>query len=144
LILLTIIIYDRICHNSAIYTNNENIEKRRGLNTMKLKTFLDYYQPLDSEEKIDKLFALCFNSKFQSICTTDCLKILDVTNEEIRPYFIEKIRELDSLVEQLSKERKKLKKLKKRKIPKRSKGSSSVFNKDGIVYKRIRIISTPM
>ena len=111
---------------------------------MKLKTFLDYYQPLDSEEKIDKLFALCFNSKFQSICTTDCLKILDVTNEEIRPYFIEKIRELDSLVEQLSKERKRLKKLKKRKIPKRSKGSSSVFNKDGIVYKRIHIISTPM
>lgn len=111
---------------------------------MKLKTFLDYYQPLDSEEKIDKLFALCFNSKFQSICTTDCLKILDATNEEIRPYFIEKIREFDSLVEQLSKERKKLKKLKKRKIPKRSKGSSSVFNKDEIIYKRIRIISTPM
>ena len=111
---------------------------------MKLRTFLDYYKPLDSEEKIDKLFALCFNSKFQSICITDCLKILDVTNEEVRPYFIERIRELDSLVEQLSEERKKLKKLKKRKIPKRSKGSSSVFNKDEIIYKRIRIISTPM
>ncbi|MBR4130872.1 MAG: hypothetical protein IKU02_08145 [Bacteroidaceae bacterium] len=111
---------------------------------MKLRTFLDYYKPLDSEEKIDKLFALCFNSKFQSICTSDYTQILDVTNENIRQYFMEKKAELDNQVEQLSKERKKLKKLKKKGAKGRRHSSPSVYNKDEIVYKRIRIISTAM
>ena len=110
---------------------------------MKLRTFLDYYKPLDSEKKIDKLFALCFDSKRQSICTTAFSKILDVTNEDIKPYLLEKKAELDNHIVQLKKEKKKREKLK-RKAEKRSRHSSSVFNKDGIVYKRIHIISTPM
>ena len=117
------------------------------ISSMTLKTFLDYYQPLDSETKIDKLFAFCFQSKFHSICATDCSKILDVTNEDIRPYFLEKKEELDNHIAQLKSERdlkrKKREKLK-RKAEKRSRHTSSVFNKDGIVYKRIHNISTPM
>ncbi len=110
---------------------------------MTLKTFLDYYKPLDSENKIDKLFALCFNSKFQSICKTDCSKILDVTSEDIKPYFFEKKTERDNQVVQLRTEINKRKK-KKKKGTKKGRRSSSVFNKDEIVYKRIHIISTAM
>jgi len=111
---------------------------------MTLKTFLDYYKPLDSEEKIDKLFTLCFNGIHQPLCIADCSKILDVTNEDIRPYFLEKKEKYDNHIEQLKKEKKKRKKLKK-KVAKGSRhSSSSVFNKDEIIYKRIHIISTPM
>lgn len=108
---------------------------------MKLKIFLDYYQPLDSEAKIDKLFSLCFKTKHQSLCATDCSRILDVTTEDIRPFFLEKKAEWDNHLAQLKKEKKK--KLK-RKATKRSRRSPSVYNKDEIVYKRIHIISTAM
>ena len=111
---------------------------------MELRTFLDYYKPLDSEEKIDKLFKLCFNSMFKSIGTPECSKILEVTNEDIRSYFLEKKAKLDGHIEHLKAERKKKLKKQKRKIPKGRRSSSSVFNKDGIVYKRIHIISTAM
>ena len=57
---------------------------------------------------------------------------------------MEKKAELDNQVEQLSKERKKLKKLKKKGAKGRRHSSPSVYNKDEIVYKRIRIISTAM
>lgn len=110
---------------------------------MKHRTFLDYYKPLDSEEKIDKLFALCFSSKHLSICANAFSKILDVTSEGIKTLLLEKKAEYDNHTKQIKKERKKRKKLKK-KVPKGSKPSSSVFNKDEIVYKRIHIISTAM
>jgi len=110
---------------------------------MTLSTFLDYYKPLDSEEKIDKLFALCFNCIHLSISTTDYAQILDATDEDIRPYFIEKKEELDNRITQSKKAKKKREKLK-RKKGKRNRNPSSVFNKDAIVYKRIHIISTAM
>ena len=110
---------------------------------MTLSTFLDYYKPLDSEEKIDKMFALCFKSKHLSICANAFSKILDVTNEDIKPYLLEKKVEYDNYIKHLKTEKKKRKKLK-RKVPKGSRPSSSVFNKDEIVYKRIHIISTAM
>ena len=115
---------------------------------MKLQTFLDYYKPLDSEEKIDKLFALCFNSKHLPICANAFSKILDVTTKEIKPYFKKKKAEYDNYIVQLKKERKKAKNKRERlkgKAEKRSRrSSSSVYNKDDIVYKRIHIISTAM
>lgn len=49
---------------------------------MKLEIFLDYYKPLDSEMKIDKLVELCFKSMHQPICETDLSKIMDVTIED--------------------------------------------------------------
>ena len=52
--------------------------------SMKLKTFLDYYKPLDSEMKIDKLFELFFKSNHQPICATSLSKIMDATNEDIK------------------------------------------------------------
>lgn len=110
---------------------------------MKLKTFLDYYKPLDSKKKIDKLFALCFCSKHLSICANAFSKILDVMSEDISPYFFEKKTEYDNHIKQLQEKKKKRKKLKK-KVPKGSKPSSSVFNKDEIIYKRVHIISTAM
>lgn len=109
---------------------------------MKLEIFLDYYKPLDSEMKIDKLFELCFKSKHQPICDTDLSKIMDVTNEDMKPYLFEKKAELDNYMVQLKNVRKKRKKLKK-KASKRC-SSPSVYNKDEIVYKRIHIISTAM
>ena len=110
---------------------------------MKLEVFLDYYKPLDSEMKIDKLFELCFKSKHQPICDTDLSKIMDVTNEDMRPYMFEKEAELDNYMVQLKNVRKKRKKLKK-KASKKGRQSPSVYNKDEIVYKRIHIISTAM
>ena len=110
---------------------------------MKLDIFLDYYKPLDSEMKIDKLFELCFKSMHRPICETDLSKIMDVTNEDIKPYLLEKKAEYDNYIDQLKKARKKRKKLKK-KAAKRSRHSPSVYNKDEIVYKRIHIISTAM
>lgn len=115
---------------------------------MKHRTFLDYYKPLDSEEKIDKLINLCFKSMHQSICATTFSKILDVMSEDISPYFFEKKAEYDNYIVQLKKERKKAKNKRerlKRKAEKRSRrSSSSVFNKDEIIYKRVHIISTAM
>lgn len=110
---------------------------------MKLDIFLDYYKPLDSEMKIDKLVELCFKSKHQPICATELSKIMDVTNEDMKPYLFEKKAELDNYIVQLKKARKKRKKLKK-KVSKRSRHSPSVYNKDEIIYKRIHIISTAM
>ena len=110
---------------------------------MKLRTFLDYYKPLDSEMKIDKLFELCFKSKHQPICATDLSKIMDVTNEDLKQYLLEKKTELDNYIVQLKKARKKREKLKK-KASKRSRHSPSVYNRDEIVYKRVHIISTAM
>lgn len=110
---------------------------------MELEIFLDYYKPLDSEMKVDKLFELCFKSMHQAICATDLSKIMDVTNEDIKPYLFEKKAELDNYIVQLKKVRKKREKLKK-KASKRSRHSPSVYNKDEIVYKRIHIISTAM
>lgn len=110
---------------------------------MKLEIFLDYYKPLDSEMKIDKLVELCFISLHQSINETDLSKIMDVTNEDIKQYLFEKKAELDNYIVQLKKVRKKREKLKK-KASKRSRHSPSVYNKDEIVYKRIHIISTAM
>ena len=102
---------------------------------MTLRTFLDYYKPLDSVEKIDKLFDVFFkNQPIRSATTLS--KILDVINEDIKPYFYKKKAECDNRV-------KKIKKLK-RKAAKKSRCSPSVYNKDEIVYKRIRIISTAM
>ena len=111
---------------------------------MTLRTFLDYYKPLDSEEKIDKMINLCFKSMCQPICITDCSKILDVTNEDIKPYFLEKKEEYENHIEQLKKEKKRRKKLKKKGAKGSRHSSPSVYNKDEIVYKRIRIISTAM
>ena len=110
---------------------------------MKLEVFLDYYKPLDSEMKIDKLFELCFKSKHQPICDTDLSKIIDVTNEDMKPYLFEKKAELDNYMVQLKNVKKKKKKLKK-KASKKGRQSPSVYNKDEIVYKRIHIISTAM
>lgn len=110
---------------------------------MKLDIFLDYYKPLDSEMKINKLVELCFKSKHQPICATELSKIMDVTNEDMKPYLFEKKAELDNYIVQLKKARKKRKKLKK-KVSKRSRHSPSVYNKDEIIYKRIHIISTAM
>ena len=110
---------------------------------MKLEVFLDYYKPLDSEMKIDKLFELCFKSKHQPICDTDLSKIMDVTIDEMKPYLFEKKVELDNYMVQLKNVRKKRKKLKK-KASKKGRQSPSVYNKDEIVYKRIHIISTAM
>ena len=110
---------------------------------MKLDIFLDYYKPLDSEMKIDKLFELCFKSKHLPIGTTDLSKIIDVTNEDIKQYLFEKKAELDNYIVQLKKVRKKREKLKK-KVSKKRRHSPSVYNKDEIVYKRIHIISTAM
>lgn len=64
-------------------------------------------------------------------------------SEDISPYFFEKKTEYDNHIKQLQEKKKKRKKLKK-KVPKVSKPSSSVFNKDEVVYKRIHIISTAM
>lgn len=110
---------------------------------MKLEIFLDFYKPLDSEMKIDKLVELCFISLHQSINETDLSKIMDVTIEDIKPYLFEKKAELDRYIDQLKKVRKKREKLKKKRA-KRSRHSPSVYNKDEIVYKRIHIISTAM
>ena len=110
---------------------------------MKLEVFLDYYKPLDSEMKIDKLFELCIKSKNQTICDTDLSKIMDITNEDMKPYLFEKKAELDNYMVQLKNVRKKRKKLKK-KASKKGRQSPSVYNKDEIVYKRIHIISTAM
>lgn len=110
---------------------------------MKLEIFLDYYKPLDSEMKIDKLVELSFKSVHKPICETDLSKIMDVTIEEMKPYLFEKKAELDNYMVQLNKVRKKRKKLKK-KASKKSRHSPSVYNKDEIVYKRIHIISTAM
>lgn len=102
---------------------------------MTLRTFLDYYKPLDSEEKIDKMFDVFF--KNQSIHSATTLsKILDVINENTKPYFYKKKAECDNHVMQI--------KNLKRKAAKKSRYSPSVYNKDEIVYKRIRIISTAM
>lgn len=81
---------------------------------MKLDIFLDYYKPLDSKMKIDKLFELCFKSKHQSMLETDLCKIVDVTIEDIKPYLFEKKAELDRYIDQLKKVRKKREKLKKK------------------------------
>lgn len=81
---------------------------------MKLEIFLDYYKPLDSEMKIDKLVELCFKSMHQPICETDLSKIMDVTIEDMKPYLFEKKAELDNYMVQLNKVRKKRKKLKKK------------------------------
>ena len=110
---------------------------------MKLDIFLDYYKPLDSKMKIDKLFELCFKSKHQPMLETDLSKIVDVTIEDIKPYLFEKKAELDNYMVQLKNVRKKRKKLKK-KASKKGRQSPSVYNKDEIVYKRIHIISTAM
>jgi len=110
---------------------------------MKLDIFLDYYKPLDSKIKIDKLFELCFKSKHQPMLETDLSKIVDVTIEDIKPYLFEKKAELDRYIDQLKKVKKKREKLKKKRA-KRSRHSPSVYNKDEIVYKRIHIISTAM
>lgn len=109
---------------------------------MKLKVFLEYYKPIDSEMKIDKLFELCFKSIHQPMCATDLSQIEDVTNEELKPYLFEKKTELDNYIVQLKKVRKKREKLKKKASKRRR--SPSVYNKDEIVYKRIHIISTAM
>jgi len=93
--------------------------------------------------KIDKLVELCFKSLHQPINETELSKIIDVTNEDMKPYLFEKKAELDNYIVQLKKARKKRKKLKK-KVSKRSRHSPSVYNKDEIIYKRIHIISTAM
>lgn len=81
---------------------------------MKLEIFLDYYKPLDSEMKIDKLVELCFKSVHKPICETDLSKIMDVTIDEMKPYLFEKKAELDNYMVQLNNARKKRKKLKKK------------------------------
>ena len=110
---------------------------------MKLGIFLNYYKPLDSEQKIDKLFDLCFKIAHKLISENDLSKILSVTNEDLKPYLLERKEEYDNYIVQLENAKKKRKK-KKKKAVKRSRRSSSVFNKGEIVYKRIHVISTPM
>ena len=97
---------------------------------------------MGTQMKIDKLVELCFISLHQSINETDLSKIMDVTNEDMKPYLFEKKAELDNYMVQLKNVRKKRKKLKK-KASKRC-SSPSVYNKDEIIYKRIHIISTAM
>lgn len=102
-----------------------------------LYDFIEDNKPIDTEEKIDKLFELCY--KIHRNITNEVLKdIIDNTTINLHVYVLNKKSIFD---EDLKKYKKKMAKNKR---GKGRKHSFSPYNKDGIVYKWVHIISTRM
>ena len=114
-------------------------------NIMKLSVFLDYYKPLDSKIKIDKLFELCYRVDGIPVSHEEFSSICSLTKVELQTYLKDKYNEHQAYINERNEKRKKLKKQKnKKKRGKNRRQSPSVFNKNDYIYKRISIISTAM
>jgi len=102
-----------------------------------LYDFLDDNKPIDTEEKIDKLFKLYYRIHIN--ITNEALKdILDNTAIDLYEHVLTKKSIFDEDLKKFKKKEAKKKRGKKRSP------SPSPYNKDGVVYKWIHIISTRM
>ncbi|MBO4452254.1 MAG: hypothetical protein J5770_07555 [Bacteroidaceae bacterium] len=127
--------YELICKEFSSDANLKKKTTKKLLSRSILYDFLDEQKPLDTEDKIDKLFELCYqiHKHISEEIFTDILK-----NTEISLHSYLGRKKLDYEKSQI-----KLK-IKKKKLANKRKRSVSPYNKDEIVYKRIRIISTAM
>lgn len=121
----------------------KKIADKRKLFQTKIEDFLEYYNPIDTKEKIDDIFDQLFKLYRNQINEALLKNIYKITTDDLYTY-LESV--FDKYQKKVSDKSFRKKKRKKKHGKKGRKSSSSLLNKNGIEYKyrRIHIISTPM
>ena len=128
--------YELLCKAFSSYAFEKEIASKRKY----LDDFIENYNPIDTEEKINKLFKIYCETFYHPINEQQLDKLYQKCDKKLHPY-------LKSVYDKYQDKEFQLKLRKKRRKHLRNKGhrrSASPFNKNGYIYKRIHIISTPM
>ena len=132
--------YNLLCKAFSTDALVKKIASKRNNLQLNLDDFIEHYNPINTEEKINELFKIYCETFHQPINEQQLDKLYQKCDNNLHTY-------IKSVYDNYQEKASQLKVSKKGKKRFRNKGhrrSESPFNKNGYVFKRVHIISTPM